>query len=63
MAEYELHIVFRQVCKVFVDAEDDDTAMDLAVSKIREHGWNDDEDNGIFLLEATEDITIENVYE
>lgn len=62
MAEYELHIVFRQVCKVFVDAADDDTAMDLAVSNVREHGWSD-EDNGIFLLEAAEDITIENVYE
>lgn len=61
MAEYELHVVFRQVYKVFVDADDDDTAEELALKKIQEHGH--DEDAGVWLLDDGIDVTIENIYE
>lgn len=53
--EYELLVICTQVYRVYVDAEDDETAQRLARQKF--------EDDEAELLRDIVDITIDNVYE
>lgn len=53
--EYELLVICTQVYRVYVDAEDDETAQQLARQKF--------EDGEADLLRDVVDITIDNVYE
>ena len=55
MAEYEIIVVCTQVHRVYVEAEDDETAQELA----RDAFDNDDAE----LLRDDVTITIDNVYE
>ena len=53
--EYELIVVCTQVYRVFVEADDDETAQELAQQKF--------EDGEAELLRDCASITIDNVYE
>lgn len=53
--EYELIVICTQAYRVFVEADDDDAAQELARQKF--------EDGEAELLRDTVEITIDNVYE
>ena len=60
MAEYKMLVVFKQVYHVYVDADNDESAEELALKKI-----NDglDEEDGVFVLTDDIDISVDEVYE
>lgn len=60
MAEYKMLVVFKTVHHVYVEAEDDQTAEELALKKIQD---GLDEDNGVWLLSDDIDISVDEVYE
>ena len=55
--EYEMLVTFKEVYRVYVEADDEDAAEELAWQKV-----NDDSDD-VELLSETVDITVDNVYE
>lgn len=60
MAEYKMLVVFKTVYHVYVEADNDQEAEELALKKIQE---GLDDNYGVWLLSDTTDISIDEVYE
>lgn len=60
MAEYKMLVVLKTVYHVYVEADDEQTAEELAFKKIQD---GLDNDYGVWLLSDTTDITVDEVYE
>lgn len=57
--EYEVCVIATQVYRVYVEADDDDTAQEMAIQK-----WLDrDEDESVEELRDSVETVIDNVYE